>query len=581
MYGKNLNEVASQNGIDPVIGRDTEIQDVIHVLARRKKSNLILTGEPGVGKTAIAEGLAEKIVKGQVPGALKGKVVYAIEVGTLVAGTKYRGDLEERVKNIIADAKKRKNVILFIDELHMVVGAGAGADKSMDISNLLKPSLADGSITVLGATTNDEYAMHIEKDKALLRRFTRYNIKEPSATDCKQIIRNSIAHYEGFHGVSYSADTINLAVDLSVKFVKGKQLPDKAFDIIDAAGAAAKLADKAKVTADHIIHAVSKLSNISPKFIDEKRVTDFSTLSQSVKTCVFGQDHAVDTVVDNVLLSKAGLRTSTKPVGSFLFVGPTGTGKTELAKKLAAELGVKLVRFDMSEYMEDHSLSKLIGAPPGYVGHGEGKNGEGILIHEIEQNPSCVLLFDEIEKAAPKIAQVLLQALDDARLTSSKGKTVSFTDAVIIMTSNLGAESAEKRSIGFTEADNADAVDAAVKKFFRPEFRNRLDAVVQFNKLSVPVIKQIVSNRVKDLTTQLKSKNVTIAFTDGAINWLADKGYTPSMGARPLARLFENEVAKPLSKEILFGKLAKGGKVTVDLDCGKLVVAVGDEIVTV
>lgn len=578
VYGVNLNKQAQDGKIDTVIGRDEEVGDIIQVLSRRKKANIMLVGAPGCGKTAIAEGLAEKIVEGQVPNAIKDKVVYSLEVGTLVAGTKYRGDLEERVKLIISDAEKRKNVILFIDEIHMVVGAGAGADKSMDISNLLKPSLARGSITCMGATTEDEYATGIEKDKALMRRFTRYDVKEPTTENCKLILQQSIGKYAEFHGVKYDKDAIDTAVDLSVKFIKGKQLPDKAFDVIDTAGAAVKLINGKKVTTQHIVEAVSKLSKIKADFIDEQKVTNFSNLADSIKAVVFGQDKAVDIVTDSVILSKAGLRARNKPVGTFLFVGPTGTGKTELVKTLALQLGVRLIRFDMSEYMEDHSVSKLIGAPPGYVGHGDGKNGEGILISEIEQNPSAVLLFDEIEKASPKVVQVLLQAMDDGRLTSSKGKTVMLNDIVLVMTSNLGAEASERSAIGFNNEPDSTASDKAVKQFFRPEFRNRLDAVVNFNKLSTNDIRRIVYNRINDLSAMLKTKNVSVNFTENAISWLAREGYTPSMGARPLARLFENEVAKPLSKQILFGSLTKGGTVTVDVESNSIVVAIESKV---
>lgn len=581
-YCRNLNVLAEDGKIDDVIGRDREINDVIHVISRRKKANVMLVGEPGVGKTAIAEGLALKITAGQVPTQLQDKIVYSMEIGALLAGTKYRGDLEERVKLIIKEIEEKEGkVILFIDEVHMVIGAGAGGEKTTDISNLLKPALAKGSMICIGATTTDEYTQHIEKDRALMRRFTRQDIAEPSATDTKNILAQAAPHYEKFHDVNYAAGTLNLAVDLAVKFIKNKHLPDKAFDVVDQAAAAVKLAGRKSVKTDDIIAAISKLSKISVDYVNDQLNTKVGDLYSNLVTKVFGQETAVRAVTNSVMMSKAGLRDRNKPVGAFLCVGPTGTGKTELAKRLAEEMGVSLIRFDMSEYMEQHSVSKLIGAPPGYVGYGEGANGNGRLIGEIERNPHCVLLIDEVEKAHPNIAQLFLQIMDDGRLTASNGKLVNFSDVLIIFTSNLGMADAERSSIGLIHADRSDVSQKAIEQHFAPEFRNRLDEIVMFKKLEESSLRAIVNKHIAELTNLLASRKqpVTIRFSDDAIAYLVKNGYDPKMGARPLARLFEKKVKMQISTELVTGSLVDGGEATVEVIGGELAVTVPSSII--
>lgn len=567
-YCRNLNELAEEGKIDAVIGRDREINDVIHVIARRKKANVMLVGDPGVGKTAIAEGLALKIHEGTVPEQLKDKVVYSMEIGTLLAGTKYRGDLEERVKLIIKEIEEKKGtVILFIDEVHMVIGAGAGGEKTTDISNLLKPALASGAMICIGATTTDEYTQHIEKDRALMRRFTRQDIAEPSVADTKLILSVAASHYEKFHEVTYKDNVINLAVDLSVKFIKNKHLPDKAFDVIDQAAASVKLAGRKSVTSDDIVAAISKLSKISVDYVNDQLNTKVGDLYSNITSKVYGQDAAVRSVTNSVMMSKAGLRDRSKPVGSFLCVGPTGTGKTELAKRLAEEMGVSLIRFDMSEYMEQHSVSKLIGAPPGYVGYGEGANGNGRLIGEIERNPHCVLLIDEVEKAHPNIAQLFLQIMDDGRLTASNGKLVNFSDVLIIFTSNLGMADAERSSIGLIQSNRNDVSQKAIEQHFAPEFRNRLDEIVMFKKLEESSLRAIINKHVTELTNLLTNRKhpVTVNFTPEALAYLVKHGYDPKMGARPMARLFEQRIKVPLATEMVTGSLVSGGNATVDV----------------
>lgn len=565
-YCENLNKTAEDGHIDPVIGRETEIRDTIEVLARKKKNNVIYVGEPGVGKTALGEGLANMIVAGLVPEALKEKEVYSLDLGTMVAGTKYRGEFEERLKMVIDEIEKRGNVILFIDEIHMLMGAGATGSGNMDAANLLKPALAKGKLLCVGATTSDEFHDNIEKDKALLRRFQRMDIEEPSVEDTKRILEGLRKYYEEFHGVTYDKGILDLAVDLADRYIKsGKFFPDKAIDIMDAAGAVAKLAELTVVDEDQIKASAAKLSKMPIEMVDVKVNDSIANLDVAMKSQVFGQDEAVQTVTEALMVAKAGLRDANKPVGSFLFVGPTGTGKTFLCKKLAENTGSKLVRFDMSEYQEKHSVSRLIGAPPGYVGHGEGKNGEGALIQEVETNPNCILLLDEIEKAAPEVTTILLQVMDDGRLTSSKGKTVDFSNVTLVMTSNLGASDAERNVIGFGKQANTGAYDSAMKKFFAPEFRNRLDAVVQFNKLSQTEIGMIVTSEITDLNKTTAKQNISLVFTPAARKQLALEGFDELLGARPLKRLLQEKIKKPLSKEILFNDLGiNGGTVKID-----------------
>jgi len=571
-FARNLNKEAADGSIDPVIGREKEVIDTIEILARRKKNNVIYVGEPGVGKTALAEGLALKIVNKEVPKALHDKVVYSLDIGALLAGTKFRGDFEERLKGVLDQVKKQGNCIMFIDEIHMILGAGSTTGSQMDAGNLLKPMLAKGQLMCVGATTYDEFHEHFEKDKALLRRFQKYDINQPSAAETKLILKGIAYQYEKFHGVTFEEGATDMCVDLADRYLKSKFFPDKAIDIMDSAGAISKLKEEKIVTMDCVVQQAAKIAHIPANMIDMKENTALENLAPRMKDKVYGQDGAIDKLVEAIFMSKAGLRNPSKPIGSFLFTGPTGTGKTYTAKKLAETLGVHFARFDMSEYMEKHTVSKFIGAPPGYVGHGEGKMGEGQLIQTIDTHPNCVLLLDEIEKANPDVITVLLQVMDDGRLTSAKGKTVDFSNVVIIMSANLGAADAEKLKIGFGDQDNGGAVDAEIKKFFSPEFRNRLDATVKFNKLTMNEMNLIVNAEVEKTEIMLAPKNISLNVTQQARDWLAQNGYDPKMGARPFERLFEEKIKKALSKEILFGKLKLGGRANIDFVDGVLVV---------
>jgi ATP-dependent Clp protease ATP-binding subunit ClpA len=571
-YARNLNKEAADGSIDPVIGREKEVIDTIEILARRKKNNVIYVGEPGVGKTALAEGLALKIVNKEVPKALHEKVVYSLDIGALLAGTKFRGDFEERLKGVLDQVKKQGNVIMFIDEIHMILGAGSTTGSQMDAGNLLKPMLAKGQLMCVGATTYDEFHEHFEKDKALLRRFQKYDITQPSAEDTKLILKGIAYQYEKFHGVTFEEGATDMCVDLADRYLKSKFFPDKAIDIMDSAGAISKLKEEKIVTIDCVVQQAAKIAHIPASMIDMKENTALENLAPRMKDKVYGQDGVIDKLVEAIFMSKAGLRNPSKPIGSFLFTGPTGTGKTYTAKKLAEALGVHFARFDMSEYMEKHTVSKFIGAPPGYVGHGEGKMGEGQLIQTIDTHPNCVLLLDEIEKANPDVVTVLLQVMDDGRLTSAKGKTVDFSNVVIIMSANLGSADAEKLKIGFGDQNNDGVVDAEIKKFFSPEFRNRLDATVKFNKLTMNEMNLIVNAEVEKTELMLAPKNISLNVTQQARDWLAQNGYDPKMGARPFERLFEEKIKKALSKEILFGKLKDGGRANVDFIEDQLVI---------
>ena len=551
----NLNEKAVDSEIDPLIGRQEEVEDLVHILARRKKNNPILIGEPGTGKTAIAEGLALKIVEGQVPNALKEKIVYSLDIGGLLAGTRYRGDFEERIKVVLDSLEKNKNVILFIDEIHMIMGAGSAGSSNVDIANLMKPILGRGKLLTIGATTNDEYSTHFEKDKALMRRFQRVDVEPTDVPTTIKIIKGLKPNFAEFHAVEYSDELLEKSVDLADRYIKNKFFPDKAVDVMDAAGARVKLRGEEEVILDDILTVISKMSNIGKDVIDIDSTEGYKSLDKRIKTKVFGQDDAVDQIVEAILVSKSGLREPNKPIGSFLLVGPTGTGKTETAKQLAEQLESKLVRFDMSEYQERHSVSKLIGAPPGYVGHAEGKMGQGQLLTSVEDNPNCVLLLDEEEKAAPEVLQVLLQVMDDGRLTGATGKTTDFTNVVLLMTSNLGAADAEKLKIGFGDQKKINTDIKAVNSFFTPEFRNRIDSVIRFNKLSTEVIEKIVHRIVDETNAQLKDKSIVLELDQDTIDYFVEEGYEPTMGARPLKRLFESELKKPLSKKILFEDL--------------------------
>ena len=553
-YTKNLNQQAVDGKIDELIGRATEVSDLVHILARRKKNNCVLVGEPGVGKTAIAEGLAKRIVDGEVPDVIKNKVVYSLAVGDLLAGAKYRGDFEERLKIVLEILEESPNAILFIDEIHMIMGAGSAGSSSVDIANMIKPILGKGNLLTIGATTPDEFANSFEKDRALMRRFARLEIEQTDVDSTKLILKGLKSYYEEFHQVIYSDNVLDKSVELTDRYIKNKFFPDKALDVIDAAGTAVKLRNDKEVVMADIVTVIAKISKIGEDVIDVESTDGYKNLDTRIKTTVFGQDPAIDSLVESILVSKSGLREKNKPIGSFLFVGPTGTGKTETARALAKELEAKLVKFDMSEYMERHSVSKLIGAPPGYVGHAEGKMGQGQLIAEVENAPNCVLLLDEVEKAAPEVLQVLLQVMDDGHLTSATGKVVDFTNVVLLMTSNLGAADAESKKIGFGDQTKTSAVDKAVEKFFTPEFRNRIDSVVQFGKLDKSLMVKIVDRLIKETNELLdeNDKSVTVLLDDMARTELADQGYEPAMGARPLKRVFENKIKKPLSKKLLF-----------------------------
>lgn len=563
-YTKNLNKEAKRNRIDPLIGRETEVNELVHILARRKKNNCVIVGEPGVGKTAIAEGLAKRIVDGEVPPLLRNRVVYSLSIGDLLAGTRYRGDFEERLKMVLQALEDNPNSILFIDEIHMIMGAGSAGSSSVDVANMIKPVLGKGKLLTIGATTPDEFANSFEKDRALMRRFARLDIEETNVEDTKQILHGLKDHYQQFHQVEYQDGVIDQLVELTDRYVKNKYFPDKALDILDAAGARVKLDSRKLVLLADVTAVLSKVSKINQEMIDVENRDGYRELDSKIKAKVYGQNQAVDAIVENILVAKAGLRERNKPIGSYLLVGPTGTGKTETARALAESMDVKLIKFDMSEYQERHSVSKLIGAPPGYVGHAEGKMGQGQLLSEVESNPNCVLLLDEVEKAAPEVLQLLLQVMDDGRLTGATGKQVNFTNVVLLMTSNLGAADSEKLKIGFGDQTKTGVVNQAVERFFTPEFRNRLDAVIQFNKLTPELMLQIVDRLVSE-TNQMLSENqsnITLLLDQLARAQLAADGYEPSMGARPLKRVFESQIKKPLSRQILFQNLSSA-QVTV------------------
>ena len=542
---------------DDVIGRDREIERVIQILARRKKNNPILVGEAGVGKTAIVEGLAKRIREEKVPDILKNKKIYSLDIGSLIAGTKYRGEFEKRLKAILKELKKENEPILFIDEIHMIVGAGAAGDSNMDVANLLKPALARGEIRCIGATTYEEYKNHFEKDKALNRRFQKIDIKEPSVEDTIKILEGLKAKYEKFHKVRYSKEAIKSAAILAKKYLRDKHLPDSAIDLIDEAGAKYKLKGKKLITKSDIESIISSIANIPKESASTSEVEKLRNLEENLKSKVFGQDKAIKELVKVIKRKKAGLTREDKPIGSFLFVGPTGVGKTEIAKQLANILGINFIRFDMSEYQEKHSVAKLIGSPPGYVGYEKG----GLLTETIRKNPHSVLLLDEIEKAHPDIVQILLQVMDNATLTDNDGRKADFRNVVLIMTSNLGV--GEGQNLGFMQ-EFSEFKEEAIHRFFAPEFLNRLDAIVRFKPLSKDSIMMVVDKFIDELQERLNSKKVKITLTKRAKEALAKKGYSPKYGARPLARVIEENIVEPLSDEILFGELKNGGEVKVD-----------------
>ena len=566
----NLVEKAREGRIDPLIGREDELERTIHVLCRRRKNNPIYVGDPGVGKTAIAEGLALRIQQGKVPDPIKDAVVYALDMGALLAGTRFRGDFEARLKGVLGELKKTPNAILFIDEIHTVVGAGATSGGSLDASNILKPALASGELKCIGSTTYHDYKSHFERDRALARRFQKIEIPEPSVDDCYKILEGLKPHYEKHHGVQYTGAALRAAVDLSAKHINDRRLPDKAIDVIDEVGAAVKLLppDKRKKTIGpkDIEQMVAKIAKIPPRSVSASDKTQLKNLEPELKSVVFGQDTAIETLASAIKLSRSGLAQPEKPIGCFLFCGPTGVGKTEVAKQLARILGVEFLRFDMSEYMEKHTVSRLIGAPPGYVGFDQG----GLLTDAVNKNPYAVLLLDEIEKAHPDLFNILLQVMDHAGLTDNNGRKADFRNIVLIMTTNAGAREMSGSPLGFGYPTNATKGKEAIEKMFSPEFRNRLDATISFNALSPEVIERVVDKFVKELETQLQEKKISLQLSPKARRWIAERGYDPVFGARPMARLIQTEVKRALADEILFGKLQNGGNVEIDEADGKL-----------
>ncbi|MEQ9661985.1 MAG: ATP-dependent Clp protease ATP-binding subunit ClpA [Parasphingopyxis sp.] len=566
----DLNEKAKAGKIDPLIGRSTEVDRTVQILCRRSKNNPLYVGEPGVGKTAIAEGLARRITEGDVPEVLEPAVIYALDMGALLAGTRYRGDFEERLKAVVSELEKLPHAILFIDEIHTVIGAGATSGGAMDASNLLKPALSSGTIRCIGSTTYKEFRNHFEKDRALLRRFQKIDINEPTIEDTIKILQGLRPNFEEHHKVKYTQDAIKAAVELSARYINDRKLPDKAFDVIDETGASQMLVAPSKrrkmITPNEIEHVVSMMARIPPKQVssDDKQVLE--TLEQDLKRVVFGQDLAIETLSSAIKLSRAGLREPQKPIGNYLFSGPTGVGKTEVARQLSSILGIPLERFDMSEYMERHSVSRLIGAPPGYVGYDQG----GLLTDAVDKNPHCVLLLDEVEKAHPDLFNVLLQVMDNGKLTDHHGKSVDFRNVILIMTTNAGAADMASEGIGFGNISKEDASEEAVKKMFTPEFRNRLDAIVPFGYLPPQVVARVVDKFILELELQLEDRNVHIKLDDEAKAWLTSRGYDKLYGARPMSRLIQEKIKQPLAEELLFGKLLNGGEVNVTVKDDKL-----------
>ena len=561
----NLNQKALDGKVDPLIGRGPEVDRTIQILCRRSKNNPLYVGDPGVGKTAIAEGLARKIVEGEVPDVLADAVIYSLDMGALLAGTRYRGDFEERLKQVVNELEKLPEAILFIDEIHTVIGAGATSGGAMDASNLLKPALSSGAIRCIGSTTYKEFRNHFEKDRALLRRFQKIDVNEPTVEDTIKILKGLRTAFEEHHKVKYTPDAIKTAVEMSARYINDRKLPDKAIDVIDEVGAMQMLVPpsrrKKKITAREIEAVIATMARIPPKSVSSDDKAVLASLEKDLKRVVFGQDKAIEVLSTAMKLSRAGLRDPDKPIGSFLFSGPTGVGKTEVARQLASIMGIELKRFDMSEYMERHSVSRLIGAPPGYVGYDQG----GLLTDAIDQHPHCVLLLDEIEKAHPDLFNILLQVMDHGKLTDHHGKTVDFRNVVLIMTTNAGASDMARQGIGFGAGTKVEAQDEAVKKMFTPEFRNRLDAIVPFDYLGTETVSRVVDKFILQLELQLAEQNVHIQFDTDAREWLARRGYDKLMGARPMARLLQEKVKQPLAEELLFGKLAHGGEVHVSV----------------
>ncbi|HVM77453.1 MAG TPA: ATP-dependent Clp protease ATP-binding subunit ClpA [Stellaceae bacterium] len=569
-YCVNLNKKAKSGKIDPLIGREAEVERTIQILCRRSKNNPLYVGDPGVGKTAIAEGLARRIVQREVPDVLQGAQIFALDMGALLAGTRYRGDFEERLKAVLGELEAIPGAILFIDEIHTVIGAGATSGGAMDASNLLKPALASGNIRCIGSTTYKEYRNYFEKDRALVRRFQKIDVNEPTVEDSVKILRGLKPYYERHHKVRYTADAIRAAVELSYRYINDRKLPDKAIDVIDEVGAAQMLLPESRrrktITVKEVEAVVATMARIPPKSVSRDDKETLRNLDRDLKTMVFGQDRAIETLVAAIKLARAGLREPEKPIGCYLFSGPTGVGKTEVARQLARTLGIELTRFDMSEYMERHTVSRLIGAPPGYVGFDQG----GLLTDAIDQRPHSVLLLDEIEKAHPDLFNILLQVMDYGKLTDHNGKTVDFRNVILIMTTNAGAADLAKPAIGFGAEVRIGEDEEAINRLFTPEFRNRLDAVISFSSLTPETIGRVVDKFVLQLEDQLADRNVTIELDDAARKWLGEKGYDKLFGARPLARIIQEHVKKPLAEELLFGKLVKGGVVHVRVQGDKL-----------
>jgi ATP-dependent Clp protease ATP-binding subunit ClpA len=569
-YCVDLNEKAKQGKVDPLIGRTAEVERAIQVLCRRTKNNPLLVGDPGVGKTAIAEGLARKIINKQVPDVLSGATIFSLDMGALLAGTRYRGDFEERIKQVVKELENHPDAILFIDEIHTVIGAGATSGGAMDASNLLKPALASGTLRCMGSTTYKEFRQHFEKDRALVRRFQKIDVNEPTVEDTVKILKGLKTYYEEFHKLRYTNDAIRAAVELSARYITDRKLPDKAIDIIDEAGAGQMLLPEGKrkkiIGLKEIEAVVAKIARIPPKSVSKSDTEALKQLETDLKRAVYGQEEAINQLSSAMKMARAGLRDPNKPIGCYLFSGPTGTGKTETARQLASTLGIELLRFDMSEYMERHTVSRLIGAPPGYVGFDQG----GLLTDAIDQHPHAVVLLDEIEKAHPDVYNILLQVMDHGQLTDSNGKKVDFRNVVLIMTTNAGAADAQRQSIGFGRGKADEESEEAIKRVFTPEFRNRLDAVVAFKPLTQDIIRQVVQKFVMQLEAQLADRHVTIETSDEAADWLAKNGFDELYGARPLGRVIQEHIKKPLADEILFGRLVKGGHVHVVLKDGKI-----------
>ncbi|HMB09250.1 ATP-dependent Clp protease ATP-binding subunit ClpA [Saliniramus sp.] len=562
-YCIDLNAKARQGRIDPLIGRENEVRRTIQVLCRRQKNNPLLVGDPGVGKTAIAEGLARKINEGEVPEVLAGTTVYSLDMGALLAGTRYRGDFEERLKQVVKEIEAHPNAVMFIDEIHTVIGAGATSGGAMDASNLLKPALAQGTLRCIGSTTYKEYRQHFEKDRALVRRFQKIDVNEPSIEDSIAIMKGLKPYYEEFHGLRFSNDAVKAAVELSARYINDRKLPDKAIDVLDETGASQMLLPENKrrktISVKEIETTIASMARIPPKSVSKDDATVLENLETELKTVVYGQEAAIGALSSAIKLARAGLREPDKPIGSYLFAGPTGVGKTEVARQLASSLGVELLRFDMSEYMERHTVSRLIGAPPGYVGFDQG----GLLTDGVDQHPHCVLLLDEIEKAHPDLFNILLQVMDHGKLTDHNGKQIDFRNVILIMTSNAGAADLAKQAYGFTRTRREGDDTEAINKLFTPEFRNRLDAVISFGALPRETIYRVVDKFVMQLEAQLADRNVTIELSDPARDWLVERGYDPTMGARPMGRVIQQSIKTPLADILLFGKLKGGGAVRV------------------